>query len=119
MQKESERRIQEMLSQIQSLPFSAAKLSGVAAQTQLFQPFAAMSALNSPVPDLLNAVSATRLTGVDMIGEIQLQAQQMHTDLMEKVRREATNLFSPSAVLPQTYDWLNYYHQSRRKKRED
>jgi hypothetical protein len=119
MRKESERNIQEMLSQIRSLPFSAARLSGVSTQTQLFQPIATMSALNSPVvPDLLNAVSATGVRGVDVIGEISRQAQQMHTDLMEKIRREATSLFSPSAVLPQTYDWLNYYHQSRRKKRE-
>jgi len=95
---------------MQNLPFTALGLS-VADMHKQFEPMASMSALSSPVSSLLDSVSAfsaTGLTGVDMISDMQRQAKQIHADLMEEVRRATTPPFLPSMFLPKPVNWLDY-----------
>jgi hypothetical protein len=67
----------------------------------------------------LRAISAARLSGVDMVDDLKTRMDETQAEWMEKVRL-ATSPFPPSSILPQsTTDWLGYHEFRRRKKRKD
>jgi hypothetical protein len=82
----------------------------------------ALSALRPPAANLLDsvsAISAARLSGVDMVDDLKTRMDEIQAEWMEKVRL-ATSPFPPSSILPQsTTDWLGYPEFLRRKKRKD